>query len=118
MASRADSRGSPSDKWAGDLLPTRESLDRHAHDHAANAVIGPCMPDTKGLLIRGTEITPETRSTLVHDPTHALDDYHTCPSCSAAMTRRATRAGRSWKDQRYESSGITKSRCTSSTPKM
>ena len=40
------------------------------------AVLGFYDPETDELVLRGAELTPYVRSTLVHELTHALDDQH------------------------------------------
>ncbi|MDP8987656.1 MAG: hypothetical protein M3N11_04835 [Actinomycetota bacterium] len=40
------------------------------------AVLGFYDPETDELVVRGVELTPYVRSTLVHELTHALDDQH------------------------------------------
>jgi hypothetical protein len=42
----------------------------------ANGIVGVYLPATKELVVRGTEVTPYTRSVLVHELTHALQDQH------------------------------------------
>lgn len=40
------------------------------------AVLGFYDPETDELVVRGSELTPYVRATLVHELTHALDDQH------------------------------------------
>jgi len=39
-------------------------------------VVGFYDPETKQLVVRGTDTTPFTRRVLAHELTHALDDQH------------------------------------------
>jgi hypothetical protein len=41
-----------------------------------DAVLGFYDPETGELVVRGSDLTPYVRSTLVHELTHALDDQH------------------------------------------
>ncbi|KRB77194.1 hypothetical protein ASE01_10645 [Nocardioides sp. Root190] len=46
------------------------------NDLMAGGVIGLYDPEDKRIRMRGTELTPDVRSTLVHELTHALQDQH------------------------------------------
>lgn len=41
-----------------------------------SSVVGVYVPEEQALYVRGTELTPYVRSTLVHELTHALQDQH------------------------------------------
>jgi hypothetical protein len=52
-----------------DLVKAQRSL-------LSTSVIGYYDPDTKQLAVRGADLTPRTKRTLVHELTHALQDQH------------------------------------------
>ncbi|GAA4803120.1 hypothetical protein GCM10025786_02200 [Nocardioides caeni] len=58
------------------LLPHDVDLLDATNDLLTGAVIGLYDPEDKRIRMRGTKLTPEVRSTLVHELTHALQDQH------------------------------------------
>ena len=62
----------------GAARPRSDPSDRRLHegqrDLLDNTVLGFYDPETKKLVVRGTEVTPFVRDTLAHELTHALDD--------------------------------------------
>ena len=56
------------------ILPPRADLVSEVERSLSAGVIGFYDPSTAQLVIRGTALTPFTRSTLAHELTHALDD--------------------------------------------
>jgi len=56
------------------LIPPTFDLAKAQRDLLDNTVLGFYDPETKKLVVRGTEVTPFVRDTLAHELTHALDD--------------------------------------------
>jgi hypothetical protein len=56
------------------LIPPTFDLTKAERDLLDNSVLGFYDPETKKLVVRGTEVTPFVRDTLAHELTHALDD--------------------------------------------
>lgn len=56
------------------LLDPDEDLFEIFHDFLGAGVLGFYDPETGELVVRGAAITPYTRSTIVHELTHAYDD--------------------------------------------
>ncbi len=56
------------------LVPPSRDLVADVRRSLTAGVIGFYDPKTKALVVRGTDLTPFTRSTLAHELTHALDD--------------------------------------------
>lgn len=58
------------------LLDPGVDLFAAVNDLMAGGVIGLYDPEDERIRMRGTELTPDVRSTLVHELTHALQDQH------------------------------------------
>lgn len=58
------------------LLEPGEDLAAALEEALGAGVIGFYDPATDELVLRGSELTPKVRSTLVHELVHALDDQH------------------------------------------
>lgn len=58
------------------LIPPGTDLEDIARTAASSAVLGYYDPDTKDLLVKGSEITPFVRAVIAHELTHALDDQY------------------------------------------
>jgi len=56
------------------LIPPTFDLAKAQRDLLDNTVLGFYDPETKKLVVRGTQVTPFVRDTLAHELTHALDD--------------------------------------------
>ncbi len=51
-------------------------IERAYDDLTGASIIGLYVPDEKAAFVRGTELTPAVRVTLVHELTHVLQDQH------------------------------------------
>lgn len=77
----------------------------------AEGTLGFYQPDSDDLFVRGQELTPAVRATLVHELTHALQDQHfaldvglTAPTVGAATAARALiEADAAWVEQEWTS---------------
>ncbi len=58
------------------LLPRDVDLVKTVESFVAAGVVGLYETDTKELFVRGGELSPGVRVTLVHELTHALEDQH------------------------------------------
>lgn len=58
------------------LLPRGTDLMKEVQNLASTAVVGLYDSETKELVVRGAQVSPYVRVTLVHELTHALDDQH------------------------------------------
>jgi len=56
------------------LIPPTFDLTAAEKDLLENGTLGFYDPETKKLVVRGTQVTPFVRDTLAHELTHALDD--------------------------------------------
>jgi hypothetical protein len=56
------------------LIPPTFDLTKAEKSLLDDSVVGFYDPETKKLVVRGTDITPYVRETLAHELTHALDD--------------------------------------------
>lgn len=72
------------------LLPADVDLAETMKSALGLGVVGYYDPETKEMVVRGTEITPYVRTVLAHELTHAFDDQRynlTAPSSTTPPTR-------------------------------
>lgn len=73
---RADVEESERVLRALQLIPPDVDLFETVQSFLGDSVLGFYDPETDELVIRGAELTPYVRTTLVHELTHALDDQY------------------------------------------